>query len=262
MLPLLIFSILLSVGQFYFNANIVPRAVERKNEIEREYLKKNRTSSSIYDLFFRDSPKRNLTMQYYSSTGKFGRRVLINEFDENNSENLTKTIEANSINWSDSLKIWILRNGIDRKIKNGKIIEISKFDSMQVKMNIDHNQLIRLKKDYDEMTFDELWEYIELMKLGGKDVSYQLVNYYSETAFPFANVIVILFGIPFASIKRKGGMAVQIAAALTISFAYLIFTQVGKQVGLAIHLDPIMTGWLANGVFFILSIIVIFRTRT
>lgn len=262
MLPFLVFSILLSIGQFYFNGNIVPKAIERKKEIEREYLKKNRSSSSIYDLNFRDSPKKNLSMQFYSSTGMFGRRVMINEFKSNNSQELTKTIEANNINWNDSLGIWVLKNGISRNIKNGKIIEINSFDSLIVSLNIDHEQLIKLKKEYDEMTFDELKEYIELMKIGGKDVSFQLINYHSELAFPFANVIVILFGIPFASIKRKGGMAVQIAAALTVSFAYLIFTQVGKQVGLAIELDPVATGWLANGVFFILSLIVIFKTRT
>lgn len=262
MLPFLIFSIFLSIGQYYFNGNIVPKAIERKKEIEREYLKKNRTTSSIYDLYFRDSPKKNLSMQFYSSTGKFGRRVLINEFESNNSEELTKSIEANNITWNDSLDKWVLKNGIKRDIKNGKIIEIERFDSIDVELNIDHNQLIRLKKEYDEMTFDELEEYIELMKIGGKDVSYQLVNYHSERAFPFANIIVILFGIPFASIKRKGGMAVQIAAALTVSFAYLIFTQVGKQVGLAIELDSLLTGWLANGVFFMLSLIIIYKTRT
>lgn len=262
MLPLFVFSVVLSFGQFYFNGNIVPKAIERKNEIEREYLKKNRSTSSIYDLYFRDSPKLNLTMQYYSSTGKFGRRVMINEFEKDNSEKLTKTIEANTIIWNDSLSNWVLKNGLTRLIKNGKVIDIIPFDSTTIKLNINHERLVRLKKDYDEMTFDELKEYIEMMKVGGKDVSYQLINYHSEMAFPFANVIVILFGIPFASIKRKGGMAVQIAAALTISFAYLIFTQVGKQLGLALALDPVLTGWLANGIFFILSIIVIFKTRT
>ena len=93
-------------------------------------------------------------------------------------------------------------------------------------MNINHEQLIKLKKDYDEMTFVELKEYIELLQLGGKDVSLQLINYHSELAFPFANIIIILFGVPFASIKRKGGMAVQIAAALVVSFMYLIFTKI------------------------------------
>lgn len=262
MLPFLVFSILLSIGQFYFNGNIVPKAIERKKEIEKEYLKKNRTSSSLYHQDIRVSPKKIFSFQFYSSTGKFGRRVMINEFESNNSHVLVKTIEANNIYWNDSLGIWTLKNGISRDIKNGKIIEINTFDSLIVGLNIDHEQLIRLKKDYDEMTFDELKEYIEMVKMGGKDVSYQLINYHSELAFPFANVIVILFGIPFASIKRKGGMAVQIAAALTVSFAYLIFTQVGKQVGLAIELDPVATGWLANGVFFILSLIVIFKTRT
>lgn len=262
MLPLFIFSIFLSVGQFYFNGNIVPKSNERKKEIEREYLKKNRVSTSIIDLHFRDTPKKNLSMQFYSSSGMFGRRVMINEFESKDSPELTSITEATNINWNDSLKNWTLRNGIKRKIRDGKIIDVVRFDTLLVDLNINHEQLIKLKKDYDEMTFDELWEYIELLRVGGKDVTLQLINYHSERAFPFANMIIILFGVPFASIKRKGGMAVQIAAALIVSFVYLIFTQVGKQVGFAIGLDPLLTGWLANGVFIFISIIVILKTRT
>ena len=262
MMPLLIFSIFLSIGQFYFNGNIVPKSNERKKEIEREYLKKNRVSNSIYDLYFRDSPTKNLSMQFYSSSGMFGRRVMLNEFESKESSNITATTEASNIVWNDSATVWVLKNGITRKYRDGKVIDVERFDSTIVKLNINHEQLIKLKKDYDEMTFVELKEYIELLQLGGKDVSLQLINYHSELAFPFANIIIILFGVPFASIKRKGGMAVQIAAALVVSFMYLIFTQVGKQIGFAIGLDPIITGWLANGVFLFFSLIVIFKTRT
>jgi len=262
MLPLLIFSIFLSIGQFYFNGNIVPKSNERKKEIEREYLKKNRKSNSLYDKNFRDSPTTNFSFQFYSSSGMFGRRVMLNEFESRESSKIISTTEASNFFWNDSTKVWIIKNGITRKYRDGKVIDVERFDSSIVKLNINHTQLVKLNKDYDEMTFDELKEYIEFIKLGGKDVSLQLINYHSELAFPFANIIIILFGIPFASIKRKGGMAVQIAAALVVSFMYLIFTQVGKQVGYAIGLDPIITGWLANGVFLFLSLIVIFKTRT
>lgn len=262
MMPLLAFSILLSIGQFYFNGNIVPKSNERKKEIEREYLKKDRKSNSLYSQYFRDSPNRNFSFQFYSSSGMFGRRVMINEFEKNEPSNIKSTIEASNIVWNDSTKIWILKNGITRKYRDGKVIVVERFDSTIANLNINHEQLIKFNKDYDEMTFDELKEYIELLQLGGKDVSLQLINYHSELAFPFANIIIILFGVPFASIKRKGGMAVQIAAALVVSFMYLIFTQVGKQIGYAIGLDPIITGWLANGVFIFFSLIVIFKTRT
>jgi len=40
-----------------------------------------------------------------------------------------------------------------------------------------------------------------------------------KLCIPFANLIVILFGVPFASIRKKGGLAIQMGAAMVISFS-------------------------------------------
>ena len=112
------------------------------------------------------------------------------------------------------------------------------------------------------MTLDELHNYIKLLEKGGKDVRRQMIDYYSEYAFPYANLVVILFGVPFASIRKRGGIAVQIGAAMVVSFTYMIFTEFSKTVGFSAGLTPWFAGWFANIFFVILAVINIFNTKT
>jgi lipopolysaccharide export LptBFGC system permease protein LptF len=67
--------------------------------------------------------------------------------------------------------------------------------------------------------------------------------------------------VSFASVKKRGGLAVQIAAAMVISFLYLMFFEISKPIGLAMNLSPIVVGWSANIIFLICGIINIINTR-
>lgn len=260
MLPIIIFGFALSFWQLYFNGWIVPPSIERKNEIERVHLKKKKTSTNIYNLYFRDTPYRNLSLNYYNSEGKYGRNFAIEEFTHSEKPEIKSRIEAANVKWNDEKQKWMLLNGTRRSFEDS--LRSSSFDTLFVKLKIDHNELIKLKKEIEEMDFSELKNYIDLLGQGGKDVSKQLIEFNAEIAFPFANFIIVLFGVPFASVKKKGGMAVQIAAALVVSFCYLIFTEISKTIALANNFDPIFSGWLANIVFFLFSLVIIFRTKT
>jgi len=89
-----------------------------------------------------------------------------------------------------------------------------------------------------------------------------MIEYYGGYAFPLANFIVVLFGAPFASVRRKGGLAIQIGAALILSFAYLVFSKISQTMGYAADINPILAGWGANIIFFIIGLITILKTKT
>jgi len=100
----------------------------------------------------------------------------------------------------------------------------------------------RLNKRANEMTFTELNEYIVILQNGGKDIRKLAVDYYSAQALPLANFIVVLFAVSFASVKRRGGMAIQITAAMVIAFLYLLFFEIIKPIGIALTLPPQFVG--------------------
>jgi lipopolysaccharide export system permease protein len=121
---------------------------------------------------------------------------------------------------------------------------------------------MRLQQSPSELNFEEQKLYISLLEKGGKDIRMQLIDYYSQFAFPFANVIVILFAIPFAAVRKKSGLAIEIATAMIVSFVYLACTKIGQNIGYSMQLDPILVGWLPNIIFIIIAFLNIFRMRT
>lgn len=262
MAPFIILSILISGVHLYFNGWVVPKANIAKNDIEREYMNKGSSVGSIYDLYFRESPTINLHMKSYNSDRKEGYNIGIEYFTSIENPRLSKSIEANSISWDTTTNAWLLKNIILREFNNKSIESVQRLDSLPLELTLTHSKIVDLKRSTDEMTFDELESYLSLLSSGGRNVDLEMTDYYGQYAFPFANIIVVLFGVPFASVKKKGGIAVQIGAALVISFLYLIFTKVSQAVVLGTGLDPIIAGWFANGLFFVVGVINLIKTKT
>jgi len=260
MLPLIGFAILLSFLQLYFNGWIVPSSLQKKFAIEEQYLHKRISGGPIYDLYFRDNPTTNVTMQFYDGATKSGNKIAIEKYSDEKKPRMTERIEARKIAWDSVNTTWYLLSGIKRNF--GEQIIVSKFDSLKVNLTITHDRIVQLKRSPEEMNFYELKEYIEVMKHGGKDTRKQMIEYYGNYAFPFANFIVVLFAVPFASVRRKGGLAIQIGAALIISFLYLVFSKVSQTIGFSTDINPIIAGWGANILFFVIGLFTIFKTKT
>lgn len=272
-IPIATIGIILSVGQYYFNGWVVPYANAEKTRVSQVHLKKGFYDNTINNLAFRDNPMRNVLIQYYDPIAKKGFQTNIEDFVKDTTSNsgllnkaelykLKTSIEAKSIVWNDTIKNWILEEVVMREIVSNECINTTRMETMPIELNTNYKQLEKLNKKVNEMNFDELKEYINFLKLGGKDIRKMEIEYYSAQALPLANFIVILFAVSFASVKKRNGLAVQIAAAMVIVFTYLIFFEISKPIGLALKMPPQLVGWSANIIFVICGIVSIVKTRS
>jgi lipopolysaccharide export system permease protein len=213
------------------------------------------------NIYFRDTPNRTVTIQYYDADLKIGNAVAIEDYTSDTHPRLLQRIEARQMIWDSVVRDWRLKTAIERKFDGFRVNSVV-VNEMPIQLNITNAKILELKKQPDEMTYDELWRYLMLLQQGGKNIRRQLIEYYGNFAFPFANLIVILFGVPFASVRRKGGLAIQIGAAMTISFLYLVFTKISQTIGFSMDLNPILVGWMANIVFIMLALFVLNKSRT
>jgi len=261
MVPFVIIASLNSAFNIYFCGWVVPNSVQQKTLIEQKYLNEGIIGGPIYNLYFRDTPTKNVIMQYYNADEYYGAMVAIESYSDESSPRMIERIEAAGIRWDTLRNKWLLENVIHRKYNNGKI-DVQRMDTIGYSLNITHAKLARIKMKTEEMSFDELKEYIDMLKNGGKDVRKQMIEYYGNYAFPFASLIVIFFGVPFASVKRRGGIAVQIGAAMVISFIYIMSLKFSQTIGYTANWDPIVSAWTANVIFLFFGLIVLFKTKT
>lgn len=258
-IPLVLITIFIMIIQLLFSTHLASYSNTKKSEIEREYLGGAIENSYISSLYIRDNPKRNITITEYNSVMKNGYGMQIFEFNLDKSVNLYQTKYVNTFQWDSTIKKWILNKISVKKISDNKI-NIINIESDTVQFSFDGESLSKITKPIDQMNIFELFEYLEFKRNGGEDIEKELTDFYGSLAFPFANFIVLLFAVPFASVKQRGGMAVQIAAALIVSVIYLVFTKVGQTLGYSTGLSPLISAWLANIIFLFIGIYVLART--
>lgn len=262
MLPLVFATVSLSAFQLWFNGWQVPRSIERRTEIEAQY-KGGGANYSVYSLYFRDTPTRNVLINYLDPTRGEGSGLEIDEFSSAAEPRLVRRIEADRFVWDSSAQTWTVFAARELTFHGfGKAPSERDISGGKAPFTVSPTEIQQLQKTVEKMTLPEFKEWIELSRKGGNSVSKQEVAYYAEWALPFANIIVIFFGLPFSAGKRKGGMAIEIGATMALAFFYLTFNKIGQTVGHAANLPPWLSAWMANISFFVIGLLNIARIRT
>lgn len=261
MVPLLLLGTLLSVGQIYFNGWIVPAANAKKFTLERTYLGRSTGGGPLSQLYFRDSPVRNVSIAAYDAVARQARTVSIETYSSEEHPRLVSRIDAPLMKWDSVRAVWTMPTAVRREFR-GDTLTMTDLRNDVVPFSIRHDQIVRLQRNVEELTFPELRDYLETMKKGGKDTRRQEIEYFGQWAFPVANAIVVLIAVPFASVRRRGGVAVHIAAAMGISFAYIAFTKIVQSIGASTDFDAVLVAWSANVLFLLVGIVILLRTRT
>jgi lipopolysaccharide export system permease protein len=259
MAPMLVFAILISGVSIYFNGWIVPYANKKKVELGRRYFQKDIRFVSKSNIYIQDSKDRILSIGMFDDSRNVAMRVSIQDFDPADQTMLRVRYDADEMFWNDSTKRWHLVNGSERKFYNASenLFQFKIFDIGV--LNFTPDDIKKKQEKPEEMNYPDLKHFITNQQRAGHEASRWLVDYYGKIAFPFASVIVVLFGIPFSSIKRRSGLGVEFGIAIGVSFLYMIFLQISQAFGYNGDLHPLLTAWLANIVFFLAGLFVLFK---
>lgn len=265
-IPILFFGILITLFSIYFNGWIVPKSNSAKLNFERIYLNKNKLSGVTQNLHIQDSENHIIVFGNYNATDKISTNVSVQIFDNSNTSLLKFRFDIKSMIWDSTRNEWKMINISKRQFDTSSAENFSYTDSAYVsdipeikKIYISPSQILKKQLKPDELLLTDLKEFITSMEESGQDVSRSKVDYYSKISFPFANLVVILFGISLSSNSRKSGAALQFGISILITFIYLGFIKVSQTFGYNGDINPILTAWLANITFFIISVINLLR---
>ncbi len=261
MVPYVGVALAVSIVSVYFNGWIVPYANKRKFTIERVYLRKDVINASGANIFVQDSPTRILELGYFDDSRNLATRVSIQDFSPVDPTVMVERVDAASMSWDTTSQRWILHDGIRRWFTQGR----ERLEEFQTQspglLHFNPQDLVKKQEKPDEMDYYSMKQFIEDQQRAGQDVARWQVDFYSKISFPFASVIVVLFGVPFSSIRRRGGVGVQLGISLLICFIYLIIMKVSQVFGYNGDIHPLLTAWLANFFFLAGAILVIVRVE-
>ena len=269
LLPFLIVAFIISFASVYLNGWVVPKANAKKYYIERTFLNRGENISNRMNIFFQEGPYRFVCLNYFDPHTNIASHVSIQDFADSNMTVLVRRYDAPQMKWigptSGSTKHtvagWTLLNGSMREFDGNKQ-QLSFYDSLSIgKLLLTPASIEKKQLKPDEMDYGELKEFIRNQELAGQDVSRWLVDYNSKVSFPFASVIMVLFGVPFASARPRSGLALGFGICVAVTFIYLAFMKVSQVIGYNGDVNPLLTAWLANLVFLAAGVVNMIRVR-
>jgi lipopolysaccharide export system permease protein len=267
MLPYVIIALLASGAAMYMNGWLAPEANARMLTIKREYLKDNIVQNVQMNMHMQNAPGEFLVVGNFNISQGKAERIGLYQFDPSDRTRLIRRVDAKQMSWDSTKKMWRLSGAVERIFGKDSTQEIYRtLDEKEslVKLAFTPKDLRDRQlstNETSEITIPDLERRIELAKSAGKDVARDEVDYYAKFSMAFSALIVVLFGVPFASQKKRGGLAVQFSVALGIAFIYLAFTKISFTFGYSGEIPPVLTAWLANGLFIIIAIIVMLRVQ-
>jgi lipopolysaccharide export system permease protein len=198
---------------------------------------------------------------YFDGTTGTGTRTSIQEFTDSSLITIAQRWDGVQFTWDSTSQQWSMLSGRHRIVQQyGE--SLTTFDSYTFNdLTFSPKDLVKKVERPEEMNYTELGDFITRQLSSGNDTARWLVDYHNKVAFPFASVIVVLFGIPFSFGKRKGGIALQVGISAAVVFIYMVFMKISNVFGYNGDLNPLLTAWLANIIFFTAGMVNILRVN-
>lgn len=259
MAPIMTVTFLISCASIYFSGWVVPYANQQKLAIERYYLNKNLESSARTNIYLQDGKKRIVYIAFFDRTSGNGTRTSIEEFRDSTLLSVSERWDGLQFVWDSVKQVWTMRIGYHRVLTaNGE--RMTPFDERTFpQLTFTPSDIVKKVEKPEEMNYTELGKFIVRQQNSGNDAARWMVEYHAKVAFPFASVIVVLFGIPFSFGKRKGGIAIQVGISAAVVFLYMVFMKISNVFGYNGDIHPLLTAWLANIIFFVAGVANILR---
>jgi len=144
---------------------------------------------------------------------------------------------------------WVLKNGVERRYDTQQnLVGQTFFTEKQTHRLESPKDLAPHEPDTESMNSQEIKQNVEKLKILGNPNRRMEVEGHMKRAMPWANLIIVLLGIPFAFNKRSGKVK-SVAVALAVAFAYFSLLQAGRALGQKPWCPPFLGAWLANLVF-------------
>ncbi|MBE9502612.1 MAG: LPS export ABC transporter permease LptG [Proteobacteria bacterium] len=255
--PILLISLFISLFSLFTSEYLLPHATQKYKEIERY-----RPGGSKYRLFKQ------------SNIWYFGQGIIyqINHLDLVNGVmngvtilrvdrdyKIVERIDSRQAKLENGLLT--LTNGITRSFHDS--LKYEQFKEKMLPTQEKFSDFTVSEPMPEEMTFKKLNKYIERLKKMGLDYTSYVVDLLAKIAFPLANFILPLIGIPFAlKTGRSSGIAAGVGISIIIGFTYWITMAFNISLGHVGVLPPFLAAFGSNIIFALIGVVSIMSVKT
>jgi lipopolysaccharide export system permease protein len=258
--PYIIGGILVSVAALLMGFFVLPRAAEGYNNFRYMYLMGNGRNEmrNTSDVFRQVSDTDFMYVSNFNEPVKTGYNFVYEKF---NQQKLVYKITASSIRWNPSTKNYTLTNYVKRDI--GELDDkIEVLDSKNMKFGFDIEDLTPLVYVAETLNIFALNKFIDKeQKRGSSNINTYLVQKYRKFSIPVSAFILTIIAVAVSSMKRRGGMGINLAVGIAIAFTYVFLDKIFGTMSEKSSIAPVIGVWIPNIIFGFLAIYLLRNAR-
>lgn len=253
--PYIIGASIVCVGALIFSAVFVPDSAAGFNEFQYKYFKRGGDKKTT-NVFRQINDNDYIYVSNYQSSSQTGFDFTLEHFEENE---LKYKIYANRIKFKDSM---YTLSGYKKRIilDNGEKIEREqKKDTL---FDFDIAELTPSEYIAETYQYAKLNEFIELEeKRGNANMNIYYVEKYKRTSIPVSAFIFTIIAVAVSSVKKRGGMGINLAIGIVIAMTYVFLDKVFGTIAEKSTFDPWIAVWFPNIFFAIVALFLIRNAR-
>ena len=249
--PIFAVGLLITILLFLLSEIVVPLTISKANDIYRVEVKKYTQTKGQKNIWFK-SHRCIAFISYFNFKKKTIAGITLNYFDSQ--FKLERRVDAARGEFQKGR--WMFKDIMEQRLNK----ETGTYDVLFHKQNVEKidflpEDLQRIAKKSEEMSFKELLYYIRDVEAEGYDATPYWVDLHGKFSLPLACLIVSLVGAGITVRKiSKHGFAVNIALGIVVIFLYWIIHSFCMSLGYGGMLPPIIAAWMSNFIFACLAI--------
>ncbi len=244
--PIFFLGLLITVGLFFLSEIVVPLTISKSNEIWRREVKKYTITSTRKNIWFKG--RHSIShISYFNPQDQTISGITLNYFDQQ--FRLTRRIDAVKGRFKQGQ--WVFYDVMEQVLNKKNGTYDVKFQSEKVE-DIDFlpEDLKRVAKKSEEMSFQELYQYVQDIEAEGYDATPYRVDFQGKFALPVACLILCIIGTGIALRKNTNqGLSSTIIYGIVVVFLYWISQSFCMSLGYGGLLSPVVAAWTANFIF-------------
>lgn len=249
--PYIIGATLICILALLMGFFFVPKASKGFNDFRYKYLKSNPQIRQTQDVYKQISDNEYIYVSSFNHQTQTGYNFNLEKFKDNK---LEYKINAGSIKWNPEDSTYTLGTYNKRTIgAMGDKLESA--TTKKFKFNFKPDDLTPVIYVAETMTLGQLNEFIDKEKARGSgNINAYLVVKYKKYSLPISAFILTIIAVAVSSMKRRGGMGINLAMGIGLAFTYIFFDKVFGTMAEKSAIPPLLAVWFPNIVFGILAI--------
>ncbi|WP_422080890.1 LptF/LptG family permease [Ulvibacterium sp.] len=244
--------VMLTMGMF-----LVPNASKGFNEFKFKYLKKGKQDRVTSNIFNQLNENDFIYVSSFDPARKIGYNFTFERFTKE--DQLDFKISAANIRWIDSL--YRLTSYRKRKIKGDTAIIESK-RRLDTLFTFKIDDLTPVSYIAETKNLAELNKFIaDQKRKGASNINSYILVKYKRWAMPISAFILTLIAVAVSSVKRRGGMGVNLAFGIGVAFIYIFFDRVFGTLAEQSGFSPILAVIIPNLLFGVLAVYLLQKAK-